>query len=67
MEAGEKESIALWQRFRDLSIVKYKDTYARLNIFFDLYSGESQYSLSEMQEVLDELKDKNLLIPVGFS
>jgi arginyl-tRNA synthetase len=65
MEAGDTEALALWQRFRDLSIVKYKEMYARLNISFDVYSGESQYSLSMMREVLEELEQKRLLIPDG--
>ncbi|KAJ5742403.1 uncharacterized protein N7511_011422 [Penicillium nucicola] len=42
MEDGDPEALALWRKFRDLSIEKYKQTYARLNIDFDVYSGESQ-------------------------
>ncbi|KAM5448835.1 arginyl-tRNA synthetase [Microsporum canis] len=42
MEDGDEKALALWRRFRDLSIEKYKETYARLNIDFDVYSGESQ-------------------------
>lgn len=42
MEDGDPEALALWRRFRDLSIEKYRQTYARLNIDFDVYSGESQ-------------------------
>ena len=63
MEDGDAEALAIWQRFRDLSIVKYKDIYNRLNIEFDIYSGESQYSLALMQGVLDELHSKGLLKP----
>lgn len=33
--------LAQWQRFRDLSIARYKKTYGRLNIHFDSYSGRS--------------------------
>ena len=53
----------LWQRFRDLSIGKYKEIYSRLNVSFDIYSGESQYSLNQMKSVLDELKELQLLKP----
>ncbi|EZF33202.1 arginine-tRNA ligase [Trichophyton interdigitale H6] len=42
MEDGDEKALELWRRFRDLSIEKYKQTYARLNIDFDVYSGESQ-------------------------
>ncbi len=65
MEDGDAEALALWQRFRDLSIIKYKDIYNRLNIEFDIYSGESQYSLALMKGVLDELQSKGLLVPDG--
>ncbi|KAJ3258178.1 hypothetical protein HK103_003996 [Boothiomyces macroporosus] len=63
MENGDKDALVLWQRFRDLSIAGYEKTYNRLNIKFDLYSGESQYSLSQMRVVLDELNSKGLLKP----
>ena len=63
MEDGDPAALALWQRFRDLSIVKYKDIYSRLNVEFDVYSGESQYSLGQMRSVLDELTALGLLIP----
>jgi arginyl-tRNA synthetase len=61
MEDGDKSALALWKRFRDLSIEAYKNIYARINVRFDIYSGESQYSLSQMKDVLQELKDKRLL------
>ncbi|KAJ5108117.1 Arginine--tRNA ligase cytoplasmic [Penicillium angulare] len=48
MEDSEPEALALWRRFRDLSIAKYKQTYARLNIDFDVYSGESQVKNESM-------------------
>lgn len=63
MILGDKDALVLWQRFRDLSIAGYEKTYNRLNIKFDLYSGESQYSLSQMRVVLDELNSKGLLKP----
>ncbi|CAD26360.1 ARGINYL tRNA SYNTHETASE [Encephalitozoon cuniculi GB-M1] len=34
----------LWRRFRELSIEKYKVLYKRLNVEFDVYSGESMYN-----------------------
>ncbi|KAH8802511.1 arginyl-tRNA synthetase [Xylogone sp. PMI_703] len=41
MEDGDEEALALWGKFREISIEKYKKTYARLNIHFTDYSGES--------------------------
>ncbi|KAH6597830.1 hypothetical protein BASA50_004175 [Batrachochytrium salamandrivorans] len=63
MEDGDEHAYALWKKFRDLSIVKYKEVYSRLNVYFDIYSGESQYSLTQMRSVMDGLKDAGLLVP----
>ena len=60
METGDETALALWKRFRDLSIVKYREIYARLNIEFDIYSGESQYG-DGMIRALNRLREKNLL------
>ncbi|CAO3671530.1 unnamed protein product [Umbelopsis ramanniana] len=60
MEDGDEEALSLWRRFRDLSIVKYKETYARLNIEYDVYSGESQVG-EGMKRALDMLHEMNLL------
>jgi arginyl-tRNA synthetase len=38
MTDGDEAVLAQWQRFRDLSIARYKETYARLNINFDVFS-----------------------------
>jgi arginyl-tRNA synthetase len=58
MEDGDEEALALWRRFRDLSIQKYKETYARLNIDFDYYSGESQVKAQSMSSAF-ELMDRS--------
>jgi arginyl-tRNA synthetase len=61
MEEGDPHALALWKRFRDLSIVKYKEIYKRLNVHFDVFSGESQYSMKQMTDVVNELEAKGLL------
>jgi arginyl-tRNA synthetase len=53
-------ALAQWARFRDLSIKRYKDTYARLNIKFDEYSGESQVSEEAMENVGKEMEQKGI-------
>jgi arginyl-tRNA synthetase len=60
MVDGDKEALALWRRFRDTSIERYKDTYARLNITYDDYSGESQVQDQSMAEALRILREKNI-------
>ncbi|EXJ82675.1 arginyl-tRNA synthetase [Capronia epimyces CBS 606.96] len=60
MEDGDPEALTLWQKFRDMSIEKYKKTYARLNIEFDVYSGESQVKQETIKKVLDDLLAKKI-------
>ncbi|KAJ4211102.1 arginyl-tRNA synthetase [Fusarium solani] len=60
MTDGDEEAVKLWRRFRDLSIVRYKKTYARLNIEYDVYSGESQVPESDMEEAAKVLAEKSL-------
>lgn len=60
MTDGDEKAVALWRRFRDLSIVRYKQTYARLNIEFDVYSGESQVPESDMENSAKVLLEKGV-------
>lgn len=53
MENGDQDAIKLWEKFRELSIEKYIGTYARLNINYDVYSGESQVSKESMNKALE--------------
>ncbi|CCK69624.1 arginine--tRNA ligase KNAG_0C05260 [Huiozyma naganishii CBS 8797] len=61
MEDGDPEALKIWKRFREFSIEKYIETYARLNINYDVYSGESQVSKESMQKALDLFKEKDLM------
>jgi len=56
MESGDAEKLALWKRFRDLSLESLSKTYARLGIRYDVYSGESRAAKDpESQEVVQAL------------
>ncbi|KAI9809991.1 MAG: hypothetical protein M1827_006758 [Pycnora praestabilis] len=57
MEDGNSDALALWRKFRDLSIDKYKKTYGRLNIHYDDYSGESQVKAESMEGVARTLEE----------
>ncbi|KAK9238876.1 hypothetical protein V1525DRAFT_387074 [Lipomyces kononenkoae] len=61
MEDGDEEALAVWKRFRELSITKYTKTYERLNIHYTEYSGESQISEASMQRAIDILQEKGVL------
>ncbi|TRX97891.1 hypothetical protein FHL15_001101 [Xylaria flabelliformis] len=73
MENGEQDALQLWQRFRSLSIKKYQETYEKLNIHFDVYSGESQMKreTTENAEIVlrdlcvTEFKDGALLVDLS--
>lgn len=60
LETGDKEALAIWTRFRDLSIERYQKTYARLNIHFDVYSGESQVETWRMEQAVEQLRTSGL-------
>ncbi len=60
LEDGDEETTALWKYFKDVSLLEFNKVYKRLGVSFDSYAGESFYS-DKMQEVVDILRDKNLL------
>jgi arginyl-tRNA synthetase len=60
MTDRDPAAVAQWKRFRDLSITRYQDTYARLNIKFDEYSGESQVPEEAMEKIGQEMQDKGI-------
>lgn len=61
MEDGDEVALGLWKRFRDFSIEKYKETYGRLNIHFDEYSGESQVKTESMTKAIDQLQEMGVV------
>ncbi|CCK68872.1 arginine--tRNA ligase MSR1 KNAG_0B04380 [Huiozyma naganishii CBS 8797] len=60
MEEGDPSALQLWKRLRDLSIQKYAETYSKLNIKFDSYSGESSVPPDTVRQVLQRLGEKGL-------
>ena len=61
LENGDEEAKDLWQWFRDESLKEFSRVYKLLDIEFDSYVGESFYS-DKMPAVIEELKEKNLLV-----
>ncbi|QDS69709.1 hypothetical protein FKW77_009837 [Venturia effusa] len=60
MEDGEERAVSLWKRFRDFSIERYKETYKRLNIEYDVYSGESQVKAESMEKAQAIMAEKKI-------
>ena len=61
LEEGCPEEVALWQKFRDMSLVVFKKLYDRIGVDFDNYNGESFYS-DKIPEIVDILNEKGLLV-----
>lgn len=61
LEEGEEEATRLWSWFKEISFKEFDRVYKLLDIEFDNYKGES-YSSKYIPEVIDELKEKNLLV-----
>jgi arginyl-tRNA synthetase len=60
MTDREPAALALWERFRNLSIARYRETYSRLNINFDVFSGESQVTEEAMAAVAERMAAKEI-------
>lgn len=61
LEEGEEEATRLWSWFKEISFKEFDRVYKLLDIEFDNYKGEANYS-KYMGDVIEELKEKNLLV-----
>ena len=60
LETGDRENLALWRWFVDISLKEYEKTYKQLGIAFDSYLGESFYT-DKMPAQIEKLRKKGLL------
>ncbi|MCJ1347432.1 hypothetical protein MMC31_005657 [Peltigera leucophlebia] len=58
---NDTRAIALWQRFRELSVERYAKSYVRLNIHFDEYLGESKVKPESMEAAEKLMFESNLI------
>ncbi|KIO28044.1 hypothetical protein M407DRAFT_22676 [Tulasnella calospora MUT 4182] len=58
LEKGDPHLTAMWQCFRELSILEYIKTYERLGVQFDIYAGESVIFAKSIKKVMDQLENK---------
>tara|TARA_Y100000310_G_scaffold343880_1_gene453656 strand:- start:4607 stop:6274 length:1668 start_codon:yes stop_codon:yes gene_type:complete len=61
LESGDKETVKIWKKFKELSLEDFNKVYDLLGIKFDVHSSESQYN-KKMKPSLDLLKKKKLLV-----
>ena len=61
LEEGDKELLAKWQYFKDISLKEYERIYKILGCKFDSYNGEAFYN-DKMDEVIQILDKKGVLV-----
>jgi arginyl-tRNA synthetase len=74
IENGDEEALSLFERFREVSVERFEQTYERLGVEFDYWLGESFYARNGWNEraiaaareagVVLETDDGALVIPV---
>ena len=60
IEAGDKEALEIFERFKTVTMHEVETVYNRLGIVFDSYAGESFYN-DKLDGVVSLLTEKNLL------
>lgn len=60
LEESEEKNLALWKKFREVSLNNFEKIYSQLGINFDLYLAESMYN-EKIKEVIKMLEGKKLL------
>jgi arginyl-tRNA synthetase len=61
LQGGDAENLTLWQRFVDISRKEAERVYARLEVAFDMWHGESFYN-PRLPSLVDELIAKGLAV-----
>jgi arginyl-tRNA synthetase len=61
MEDRDESALANWRVWRELSVSKYKEEYARLNVVFDEYTGESMVGKEWQDRALQRLDEMGLI------
>ena len=61
LEQGDPELRALWKKFVEISMIEFRKTYARYQIDFDHYWGESFYE-PYLKPLLSDLKTRGILV-----
>lgn len=61
LEAGDPEMRAIWKKCVDISLKEFEKTYARYQVDFDHYWGESHYE-DQLKPLLARLKKEGVLV-----
>jgi len=61
LEDGDTEAVSLWEKFREESLKEFKRIYARLDVQFDTYEGESRF-IKASRDVIGRLQASGLAV-----
>ncbi|EGO04081.1 hypothetical protein SERLA73DRAFT_102424 [Serpula lacrymans var. lacrymans S7.3] len=61
MEDGDESALVNWRVWRELSVKKYIEEYDRLNVAFDVYTGESDVGKDWQDKALQRLDEMGLI------
>ena len=61
MEDGDEAALKNWRVWREMSVKKYEQEYERLNVHFDVYTGESKVGKKSMDDALVQLESMGLI------
>ncbi len=61
LETGDEETLAIWAKFRRLSLMEFERIYNLLGVTFDSIAGEAFFH-DKIKVVVDELREKGLLV-----
>ncbi|KAJ3859936.1 hypothetical protein EV359DRAFT_50101 [Lentinula novae-zelandiae] len=61
MEDGDESALKNWREWRELSVKKYEAEYDRLNVHFDVYTGESKVGQKSIDDAIKRLDEMGLI------
>jgi arginyl-tRNA synthetase len=61
MEDGDESALANWRVWREMSVKKYIEEYERLNVSFNVYTGESEVGKEWQDRALERLEEMGLI------
>ncbi|KAJ3799337.1 hypothetical protein GGU11DRAFT_513451 [Lentinula aff. detonsa] len=61
MEDGDESALKNWREWRELSVKKYEVEYDRLNVHFDVYTGESKVGQKSIDDAIKRLDEMGLI------
>ena len=64
MEDGDEDALKNWRVWRELSVKKYTEEFERLNVHFDVYTGESKVGKKWQDYALERLDEMGLISDV---